>query len=463
MKTIANPARGRRRSTLFRSALAGMAVLTLSACDDLLEVEDPDVTLSEDLFDPGNLPALRATAVGDFAAAFSGTSSTAVPGLVHASGLLADEFWHSGTFGQNREMDRRQVSVSNGFIQNMARNMYRARRVATLGFESYEQNDPNTAAQAEMANIQGFIYVFFAENFCSGVPFSEVLPDGRFEYSGPLTTTQMFERAIEQFGVAQQVAQAAGSTHQLRLATLGEARARLGLGQRAQAAALVNGIPTGWIYYVEHSANTGRQNNGVWGNNHGRREIALASEEGGNGIDFRRGDGARMQVVNADPRLPWRWDEGAADSRSIHYFQLKYSTQSDSVALASGVQARLIEAEALLDGGQSSAYLGIINGLRADVGLGPLSDPGEAPARIDQFFTERAMFLFGTANRLSDLRRLVRQYGRTRDTVFPTGTYFRPGIEGMRTDGVYANDVNFPVTIDEENNPQFEQCIDRNA
>jgi starch-binding outer membrane protein, SusD/RagB family len=463
MKTIANPTRGRRRSKLLGPALAGLAVLTLSACSDLLEVDDPDVTLSEDLFDPGNLPALRATALGDFAAAFSGTSSTGVPGLVHASGLLADEFWHSGTFGQNREMDRRQVSVSNGFIQNMARNMYRARRVATLGFESYQQNDPNTAQQAEMANIQAFIYVFFAENFCSGVPFSEVLPDGRFEYAGPLTTTQMFERAIEQFGVARQVAQAAGSTDQLRLATVGEARARLGVGQRAQAAALVADIPTTWVYNIEHSANTGRQNNGIWGNNHGRREIALASEEGGNGVDFRRGDGAGGVIISADPRLPWSWAEGAADSRSIHYFQQKYPLQASPVALASGVQARLIEAEALLDGGQSGAYLGIINALRADVGLGALTDPGAAPARIDQFFTERAMFLFGTANRLSDLRRLVRQYGRNRDTVFPSGTYYRPGVEGLRTDGVYANDVNFPVTIDEENNPQFEQCIDRNA
>ena len=53
------------------------------------------------------------------------------------------------------------------------------------------------------------------------------------------------------------------------------------------------------------------------------------------------------------------------------------------------------------------------------------------------------------------LRRLVRQYGRTQDTVFPTGNYHKGGE--------YGSDVNFPVSSDERNNPNFESCLDRSA
>jgi starch-binding outer membrane protein, SusD/RagB family len=474
MKITTTHGRRMRGRTFLRGVLAA-GVFVLGACDfdSILEIEDIDVTRSEDLFDPGNLPALRASALGDFAAAFSGTSSTGVPGLVHASGLLADEFWHSGTFGQNREIDRRQVAETNGFVQSMALNMYRARRIATLGFESYARNQPDIPAHAEMASLQGYIYVFFAENFCNGVPFSDVMADGRFEYSAALSTAQMLGRARDQFTQARTIATAAhaaagtagaraAAEAQIHLAALGLARVELGLGNRAQAAALVSGVPTSWVYNVEHSNNTGRQNNGVWGNNHGRLEIALSNNEGGTGVNFRRGNGPALTVINADPRLPWSWRNGATDSRSIHYFQRKYAAQGDPVALASGIQARLIEAEAALDAGQSAAYLTTLNTLRAAVNLPPLSDPGTAAARIDQFFSERAMWLFGTANRLGDLRRLVRHYNRPVASVFPSGTYFREGLDGPRVDGTYGTTVNFPITIDEQNNPQFQQCIDRN-
>jgi hypothetical protein len=39
--------------------------------------------------------------------------------------------------------------------------------------------------------------------------------------------------------------------------------------------------------------------------------------------------------------------------------------------------------------------------------------------------------------------------------VFPTGQFFKGGV--------YAADVNLPVTVDEQNNPEFTACIDRKA
>jgi hypothetical protein len=88
-------------------------------------------------------------------------------------------------------------------------------------------------------------------------------------------------------------------------------------------------------------------------------------------------------------------------------------------------------------------------------GLTPLTDPGTAAGRVDLLFRERAFWLYGTGSRLSDLRRMVRQYGRNAETVFPSGAYFRAGT--------YGTDVNFAVPTVENQNPNFTACTDRNA
>jgi hypothetical protein len=91
-------------------------------------------------------------------------------------------------------------------------------------------------------------------------------------------------------------------------------------------------------------------------------------------------------------------------------------------------------------------------------GLPLLVDPVNADARIDLVFRERAFWLFLTGHRLGDMRRLVRQYGRNRDNVFPVGTY-RAGPLGN-----YGNDVNVPAPASEIlSNPKFSGCINRDA
>jgi hypothetical protein len=61
--------------------------------------------------------------------------------------------------------------------------------------------------------------------------------------------------------------------------------------------------------------------------------------------------------------------------------------------------------------------------------LPALTDPGSADARVNLLFQERAFWMYLTGHRLGDLRRLVRQYGRGAETVFPTGNY--PGAAGV--------------------------------
>jgi hypothetical protein len=53
------------------------------------------------------------------------------------------------------------------------------------------------------------------------------------------------------------------------------------------------------------------------------------------------------------------------------------------------------------------------------------------------------------------MRRLIRQYGRTEDTVFPTGVtpYGTP----------YGTAVSLPIPFEEINNPNYSTCTDRGA
>jgi hypothetical protein len=141
--------------------------------------------------------------------------------------------------------------------------------------------------------------------------------------------------------------------------------------------------------------------------------------------------------------------------------------QTTPMALVNGIDARLIEAEARLAANDIPGMITILNALRATtltIGtvtvspaqLPPLATPTTKDAAVSLLFRERAFWTFGRGLRLGDMRRLIRQYGRTPDTVFPSGTYPNGG-------GTYGTDVVFPLGPDENGNPNFKGCLDLNA
>jgi hypothetical protein len=130
----------------------------------------------------------------------------------------------------------------------------------------------------------------------------------------------------------------------------------------------------------------------------------------------------------------------------VFHAPLEYESEAAPIVLASTTEARLIQAEALLQAGDPSGSLGMLNALRASIGLTPLSDPGTPDGRITQLFRERAFWLWLTGHRLGDLRRLVRHYGRSPDTVYPTGLY----AGGPQK---YGNQLDLAVY--EVNNPRY--------
>jgi starch-binding outer membrane protein, SusD/RagB family len=139
----------------------------------------------------------------------------------------------------------------------------------------------------------------------------------------------------------------------------------------------------------------------------------------------------------------------------------------DPIAVVNGIDARLIEAEVALSQNDIPGWLGILNALRAGptqisngltvTGMTPLVAPVLPPDQVSLQFREKAFWTFGRGERLGDMRRLVRQYARPANTVFPTGT-FNPNKGGD-----FGTDVNLPVPQAEQNNTKFTSCTDRIA
>src|SRR2546422_7070877 len=463
-------------------ALVGVALLVpQTGCNDPLRTTIPNIVTPGQLSDSAALATVRAGVIGDFAIAYSGDhpdGSGGTEGVAMYGGLLADEWINSETFPTRIEVDARSIDTPGGTgglttlnadVDLWFRRMHQARRSAENAAARYAAFAPGDPGYPEVLSLAGFTYIFFAETWCSGVPVSQLKADGSITFGRPLTTTELLDTAIARFDQAISVSTDAGMTN---LASVGKARALLDLGQFANASAAVAGVPTDFAYVQEHTENTDRENNGVFNGNFNDQRYAVADTEGATGFPFRS---------VADPRTQW-YDPGVTgfDNSTELWSQLRYGSRKSFITVATGVEARLIEAEAALQADTTSppaAFYSALNdsrtnpsnrsyfdpnpiasGAAAIPALSPLTaaDAAAAGGAVKLLFNERARWLWLTAHRLGDLRRLIRQYGRVADAVFPSGAYFKP-----TSFATYGPDVNFPIPVTEKNNPNFTGCLDR--
>ncbi|HEX6058389.1 MAG TPA: hypothetical protein VFZ11_05170, partial [Gemmatimonadaceae bacterium] len=142
---LSRPVAARR---LIRAGLASAAAIALLGCnvDELLQVEDPSVVTPGTIRDPSVLPTVLAGAVGDFAAAYSGTS--AQEGQILTSGLLADEWLHAGTFPTRVEVDKRSIQVTNTTMQGVFRTLSQARVAAERAARLFDEIGDDAEGQA---------------------------------------------------------------------------------------------------------------------------------------------------------------------------------------------------------------------------------------------------------------------------------------------------------------------------
>lgn len=451
-----------RRLPAARGAFAAGLAAALAACGgSVVSAPTDDVITPPAVGGVDALPTLLNGVRGDFAFAFNGDDGGS-EGLVLVSGLVADEFNSGDTFPTRVEMDRRAMREINGSLEGVERNLHRTRAAAERTVEAFRSLTPTDGPSISyLLTAAALVDIAFGENYCSGVPRS-TLNGSEIVFGTPLTTAQLFAAAnakADSALAALGTATTGAAVRERNRASVVKGRALLNAGQFAAAAAAVAAVPTNFVDSAAHSANTARTVNGIFAFNSPQiRRWTVANGTGRNPANPASSLVLQFGAL-ADPRvrtiLP---GVTTFDNRSNLRQQLKYGGKSAGVPVTTGVEARLIEAEAALQASNVTAFLAELNDARANggvAGLAPLTDPGTVTARQNLLFQERALWLFATGHRLGDLRRLIRQYGRTQVDVFPTGAYFKGGT--------YGTDVNIPLTQDERNNPSFTGCLNRDA
>ncbi|MGE5803540.1 MAG: hypothetical protein ACM358_14930, partial [Gemmatimonadota bacterium] len=406
------------------------ALWTLAAACHITDVSNPDIVPTGGLDDPLALPTIRAGAIGDFGLAYTGSGASGsggtVEGQVLASGLLGDEWVNTETFPDRVQADARQTDPASGTFTTIFRNLARSHLSALRSAAKFaELSDTiRNTGMSEMLSLAAYTRLFFAENYCSGVPLSYPNADGTVAYGAQNTTAQMLDSALLVFNHALAAAlqlndSTAGKVNFVRLARIGKARTLLAMGRIADADTVVSAanVPTTFSYTVLHDLNTTRQQNGVFSGIRKFERYGVASREGGVGIPWR-------DTTQLDPRTPFTRTGNPArtnvgfDNVTPQYDQLRYVDEKASITLATGLEARLINAEAALQRGDTVGYLGLLNALRAAppsyilagvqwtqapstppnpiAPMAPLATPTSDTAAVSQLFNERARWLWAT-------------------------------------------------------------------
>lgn len=437
---------------LLRKLVLQISVLIgVSACG-LLDVSDPTAIEEEDVANPTGAGLL-------FNDALRRLYDT-VDDHAALTGMLADEF--EMYFAEN-SLDRRTVvsrmeelilppNASLGFAALFEHRggLYgmwqHVRSAAALAMHAAAGIPGSAVMTAHLMAVRGYATLSLAEGFCPGFPLNEIV-GFRPVYGPPMTTDGAFARALADFDSA--AVRAGDSTGVLNFARIGQGRALLGMGRFAEAGAAVSNVPTTYTRNAEYDAASPPNIVFSQANNLSQHAFfyqrRVGDMEGGNGVNF---------VSAQDPRAPVGLSFSVPTIGDSYAMGKYMDKPGEPIVIASGIEARLIEAEAALSVGNPN-WLVILNDLRVNYitpALPALEDPGNDHARVDLLFRERALWLFGTGHRLGDLRRLVAHYGRDSEAVFPTGNYRAGGTYGV------ATSLFFPADVESDQNPAITGC-----
>jgi hypothetical protein len=439
------------------SLVAGIACNPSNA----LKIPQPDNINANTVNSITALPALLAGTQSAFQIAYSGGADEGNgghEGYINLTGLFTDEMESMETFPTRVALDGRVASPSNATLKAYYVDINQARALADKTDGLYNTFAPDSAGHGVALAVGGYTYIMFEETYCAGVPVSTLQNNGSITYGQPTTGEQLLQIAIQRFDSALTIANSAGDSATINLAKVGLGRALMDSGDYADAATAVATVPVGFLYTVGASTNSLVENNGIWAYTFGELGFSVSDNEGTNGLLF-----YDSTAVTQDPRIPSVNTHGFGVDGDVGPFiqQLLYPTQSSPIPLATGIEAQLIIAENQLKtsgfAGANPPYLATLNNLRATqiAGLAPLPPVLTKNDAVLQVFHERAFWMYLTGHREGDLRRLIRQYGFAATSVFPIGV----DVNGI----AYGPDVNFSISEDEDNNPNFHGCTNRSA
>lgn len=359
--------RGRRASGEHRWAgLGGMAValavVMVAGCEGVLDVDDPTIVTPDQLTGPQAVPTVLNGLVRDFQEAYDD--------YVRYTSMFTDEMILAGTFQGRVEVDERRVRAEN---QQITGELYepfqRARQSAEDAVAAFETSldDPEFESVVPTLRegiargnlIAGYVHLLMAELYCAVV----------VDPAGPaLTSDETVQEALTFLEAAEARASEFGLPEIASAARVGQARAHLWLGNLTQAADLTNSVNSGFVRLVEYSSNSPEQNNELaqftWG------FIQQIRWSVGDGTTAERDnelydyfdEWVAQGLVDPDP------GPGFSSQNAVIPVVLQqiYDSQGSDMVLASGWEARMIEAEVQLRTGDPEGAEDVVNDLLTD-------------------------------------------------------------------------------------------------
>jgi hypothetical protein len=445
--------------------VASAIAMTAAACTDpkqtLLDAPIPTIIDTTAALSPAGADALRLGALSRLRQITAGSGAGDSPWMF--AGLLTDEWKSSDTFSQRNETDQRQVQDNNANLTPILRDLYRTRTSAREAINALRAYAPTPAANiGQMYMVMAVAETYIAEWFCNGAPILET--------SNPpqATNAEIYALALAHLdsALANAKDKDAFTVSVANAAAVAKGRVLIEQGKFAEAAAAVASVPTNFQLLATFSLTSG--SNQIWSLNTSAKRWTV-----GDSFDVSGVIKNSLPFASAkDPRVPVTGTTlgtspaGRGFDNSTNFVFTTLWARTDPTPILSGIDARLIEAEAKLNANDFAGMMNILNALRTSPqnlgaintpAMAPLSTPATKADAVNLYFREKGFWTFSRGQRLGDLRRLIRLYGRAADgsDTFPVGTFFKGGT--------YGADVNFPVSVDEQNNTSFKACLDRKA
>lgn len=431
------------RTTFPMAALALAAIFPAAACD--LDVNDPDVVTPDQSAGPGGVRNQINGAIGSFQEAFDG--------YVRYSGLLADEFIASGTFPTHEEVDERRVNPDNSSLTQFTATgdgnttgdgLYEPLQAAREQSDEIVSGFRASLDDPAFADVQDDLREGIARGLYFGaytrLLLGELYCASVVDEGAALSSDDRIADALALFEEAEDAAVEAGQGDLAAASQVGRGRALAWLGDAAGAAAAVGGVPTDFAFLARYSTNTPNEENEVNTFTDGLSFTALRWTIGAGDSPARFNEKfayfdefVEAGLIDPEPGLD------AFDATIPVSLQLVYPSADDDIPIATGWEARMLEAEALVRAGDTAGAAALVDPLLAERGFAATAFTGDLQNDLRELARARAVGLWLTGTRQGTLRRLVADGVN----LYPQG---KPGT-----------DIAFPIPQQElDNNPNLD-------
>jgi hypothetical protein len=330
--------------------VAAVAIVTMTGCSDFFDVTNPGVILDADLNSVRGALALVTGMSSDFSEGYDGAA--------FAVARLSDEMAGSGSYNSTGDFRRGDFRSddANGYWNDIQR----ARWVAEDGLrrmrddiEGFPFDNNELTARAYL--LAGMANRWFGETFCQII----------YEAGEAQPKSAAFNRALPQFDEAIKHGGGAGASDIVTAARGGKMQAYVGLGDWGNAVTMAALVPTDFVYEVVYSDNSGREQNEIFNETHGRYEMSAYDTW----AELNGSESKRTPFTDCR-ESPLCSNAQGADGQTPHLRQEKYDSRGSNMVMVSGVEARLVEAEAAIANNDLTLFHSKINEVRAHYGLG---------------------------------------------------------------------------------------------